>query len=540
MVHLGHPEDHLPGLEVPEQASKGLSRWALVLMGILGVAAACAGWWLGHIGETAKVPSVHGAWTLPFGLLLASIAIMPFAAKHFWEKYYGWVAVGLGALVTAYYIVGLGAGANMAKSASEYISFIVLLGSLFVVSGGILIRVRRTATPAVNTGMLLMGSILANVFGTTGAAMLLIRPYLRMNKGHLRPFHIVFFIFAVANVGGALTPIGDPPLFLGYLKGVPFWWVLEHCWLIWSVALGLILAIYFVLDTRAARQVVRQAQRPAEGEGVGPAVSIFGAGNIIFISMILAGVFLDSPFREGLMVLAAIGSLWTTPKRIHGENHFNFAPIKEVALLFVGIFATMVPALNYLNVHAGDAGFKDYLRTPGQYFFMTGSLSSVLDNAPTYMTYLESEIGKIDPVLVERAKAIVHGPGKVQASEEDFAGLDAQQREELAHAISAVRRIQGGGEAGGREGHVRDEVIQVAFLLEDPRKTLYLMAISLGAVFFGACTYIGNGPNFMVKSIAEHAGAPCASFFGYILCYTLPVLVPVFVLVWAVFFRVTM
>lgn len=239
------------------------------------------------------------------------------------------------------------------------------------------------------------------------------------------------------------------------------------------------------------------------------------------------------------MVIAAVGSLWTTPKRIHGENHFNFAPVKEVALLFVGIFATMVPALNYLYVHAGDAGFKEYLRTPGQYFFMTGSLSSVLDNAPTYMTYLESEIGKIDPVLVERAKAIIDAPGNLQAGEDDFAGLNPGQREELAHAVSAVRAVQGAGEAAGHGGHVREDAVHVAFLLEDPRKALYLMAISLGAVFFGACTYIGNGPNFMVKSIAEHAGAPCASFFSYIFYYTLPVLLPVFILIWALFFRVS-
>ena len=370
----------------------------IVILFVVAALVALGGWQLEHFAKSvAGTPDVAAYWMIPFALLLACIAMMPFIARHFWEHNHQWVSLGLATLVTAYYCFGVQtpqARGAMAKSFGEYISFICLLGSLFVVSGGILIRVRRKATPVVNTGVLLVGAILANVFGTTGASMLLIRPFLRINKGHIRPYHVVFFIFAVSNLGGSLTPIGDPPLFLGYLKGVPFWWVAEHCWPAWAVGIGALLAAFFVFDTVSHGQ---QERAPHDADDLGPTVSIFGAGNIVYIAVILAAVFMPTPWRELLMVFAACASLWTTPQRIHRENVFNFAPIKEVALLFIGIFATMVPALNYLSSHANDAAFKKYLQTPGQFYFASGSLSSVLDNAPTYMTFLETELGKIDP-----------------------------------------------------------------------------------------------------------------------------------------------
>jgi Na+/H+ antiporter NhaD/arsenite permease-like protein len=351
-----------------------------------------------------------------------------------------------------------------------------------------------------------------------------------MNAGHLKPYHIVFFIFMVANVGGALTPIGDPPLFLGYLKGVPFWWVLEHCWPLWATAVGLLLAIFFVWDMLASRKLARQ--KPA-GD-LGPAVSIYGASNLLFIGMILAAVFINPPYREMLMATALIGSLLTTARRVHVENHFNFAPIREVALLFVGIFATMVPALNYLSVHASDPAFKSALSTPGQYYYATGGLSSVLDNAPTYLTFLETELGKLDPAMVHVAREVAQQPGQSQATPLQLAGLTPDQQKFVPGALEALRYYHGDRIA---QGTLSNDEVKVGFLIGDPQLNAFLVAISLGAVFFGAMTYIGNGPNFMVKAIAEQAGADCPSFFGYIIAYSLPILLPVLIIVWYIFLR---
>jgi Na+/H+ antiporter NhaD/arsenite permease-like protein len=282
--------------------------------------------------------------------------------------------------------------------------------------------------------------------------MLLIRPYLRMNKDRIRPFHVVFFIFIVANCGGSLTPIGDPPLFLGYLIGVPFFWVAEHCWPIWLLANGALLAVFYIFDWR-----VKRTQTTSESD-LGEVVNLYGAVNLIFIAMVVGGIFLPVPWREIVMALAACASLVFTPSRVHQENHFNYAPIREIAFLFFGIFMTMLPALNYIS-HARE---QIPVRTPGQYYFATGGLSSALDNAPTYLLFVRTAGIENDAILV---------------------------------------------------------------------------AISMGAVLFGAATYIGNGPNFMVKSIAEHAGAPTPSFFGYIVKFTIPILLPVLLLVWLIFLR---
>jgi Na+/H+ antiporter NhaD/arsenite permease-like protein len=524
------------------------------------------------------MPDVGLPWVIPFVVLLAGIATMPFIARHFWEKHYHHVAIALGAIVAIYYVFvlkapagegggapGAGgyfarhAGGAMAKSFADYISFIFLLGSLYTVSGGILIRVRRKATPGVNAGILLAGAILANVFGTTGAAMLLIRPYLRINKDHLRPYHIIFFIFMVANVGGCLTPIGDPPLFLGYLKGVPFWWVLEKCWPMWLLAVALLLAVFLVLDIRAHRGEERE---PPNANDAGPAISLFGASNLLLVFAVLAGVLLHDqmnqwwrslgvgrlehlPFRELIMTGAMAVSLLTSPRRIHVENVFNFAPIREVAFLFVGIFATMVPALNYLSVHADDPALAKALHTPGQFYFSSGALSSVLDNAPTYLTFLETELGKLDKTEEDFIAGVISDPRKERPDNGDIAGFVSAHRErfaspaEEAHFRSRMNAIcdalikYHGGSV--QSGALTREQIRVGFLLGDPRLQWYLIAISLGSVFFGAMTYIGNGPNFMVKSIAEHAGAATPSFFGYIFAYALPILLPVLMMIWLLF-----
>ena len=234
-TRLGHPFPPCGLPKLPEHAFKPPSR-KVCLVAFLFVAAGigCLGAFLHLVGQSgAPARRVALVWVAPFVTLLASIAIMPFAAKHFWEKNYQNVSIVLGLIVVAYYLFELHAWKTMAETFGDYISFIFLLGSLFVVSGGIIIRVHRKATPLANVLFLLVGAILANIFGTTGASMLLIRPFLRLNKsrpGGVRPYHVVFFIFCVSNVGGALTPIGDPPLFLGYLRGVPFWWVLQHGW----------------------------------------------------------------------------------------------------------------------------------------------------------------------------------------------------------------------------------------------------------------------------------------------------------------------
>ncbi|MBC8105747.1 MAG: sodium:proton antiporter, partial [Anaerolineae bacterium] len=347
-VHLGHPEAHIPWVDVPDTAAKPLSRPKIAMMFAIAVAIAWVAYFLEHVAHGVADARVVLPWVTPFALLLACIALMPFIARHWWEHNYASVVVALGTIIIAYYLLRVEHGTgNLARAGAEYISFIFLLGSLFIVSGGILIRVRAEATPLANTTLLLIGAVIANIFGTTGASMLLIRPYLRMNEGRVRAFHVVFFIFVVANCGGSLTPIGDPPLFLGYLVGVPFFWVAENCWPIWLMVNLVLLAVFYVFDARHKSM----AQGPKESS-YGEVVSLYGAVNLIFIAMIIGGIFLHAPYREMMMAAAACGSLWFTPRRVHLENHFNYAPIREIAFLFFGIFITMLPAMNYL-AHLG-------------------------------------------------------------------------------------------------------------------------------------------------------------------------------------------
>ncbi len=545
-----------------------MPRRTILLLVVVGVVLSFIGHWLEHIGEHAPIPDVSALWIIPFVLLLASIALLPFIARHFWEKHYPLVSIGLGAVVAIYYLFFLPSGAPaggaagflaqhaggaMAKSLGEYASFILMLAALFIICGGILVRVRVEATPAVNTSLLLAGAILANVFGTTGAAMILIRPYLRINKGHIKPYHVVFFIFIVANVGGSLTPIGDPPLFLGFLKGVPFWWVFEHCWPMWLACVLPLLAVFFTMDTLSTR---RMPQPSSDDDDLGPAVSIYGVSNLLLIVVVLAAVLLHSqlvhilniPWRELAMVVAIGLSLWSTPHAIHVENKFNFMPIREVALLFIGIFATMVPALNYLAIHAQSPQLAESLRTPGNFYFASGFLSSTLDNAPTYVTFLETGLGRIDKAQIELVARVVKDPQKTRPTEADYAEFFAThfakyptQADQQAFRQDTEQVItQGVIKYHGEEamtGKLTHDQIRVSFMLGREEMNWHLIAVSLGAVFFGAMTYIGNGPNFMVKSIAENSGVKCPSFFGYIGMYALPILLPVLVLIWALFLR---
>ena len=416
---------------------------------------------------------VHPAWLLPFVLLLLCIAVMPFISHRWWERHYPKVSVGLGGLVAAYYVFGLRDAERMVHVAHEYVSFIALIGSLFVVAGGIHIRVKGESTPAVNCLFLLLGAVLANVIGTTGASMLMIRPWLRMNKYRVTAFHVAFFIFIVSNVGGCLTPVGDPPLFLGYLRGVAFGWTLAHCWPAWLVAVGGLLAIFYVLDHR---NFLRAPAPVRVRETAHETWKFDGLHNLFWLAVILGAVFIERPagLRELLMALAAIASFVWTPRSVHEANDFTFRALVEVAWLFAGIFATMVPALDYLQSHAHSLGLDSSLK----FYWAAGSLSSVLDNAPTYVTFLAAGMGTHD----------------------------------LSVAVQAD---------------------VAAYAAKCPRE---LLALSIGAVFFGAMTYIGNGPNFMVKSIAEHAKVHVPGFGGYLVRYALPFLLPVLAVVALLFF----
>jgi len=414
---------------------------------------------------------------LPFVLLLGSIALGPFVIGDAWGRHYPKVALGLGVVTLCYYLFGLHAGSRVISVAHEYLSFIILIGSLFVVAGGIHLTVKGEATPWENVRFLLIGGLAANLLGTTGVSMLLIRPWIRMNRHRVGPHHIVFFIFIVSNVGGCLTPIGDPPLFLGYLKGVPFWWVAQHAWPMWLTGLTMLLVIFFIVDRLNYRRVSNYMKSVAEAPDT---YQFAGLHNLLFLGVIIGAVFVNKPafLREILMLAAAAGSWMTTRRTIHESNAFNFHPIKEVIILFAGIFATMMPALDWLEANASTYADKLGGFTPGLFYWGSGILSSVLDNAPTYLSFLSAASGE---------------------TVNDPAGIAA--------------------------------------LTADPTFSGLLIAISIGSVFFGANTYIGNGPNFMVKAIADQQMVETPSFLGYIFRFTLPVMLPVLVVVWLLFFR---
>ena len=464
------------------------------------------------------------AWSItPFVLLLAMIALGPLVFEQWWAKHYIKVAFALAAVTLGYYLFGLPPAARdtVQHTAVEYVSFILLIGSLYVVSGGIHITVKGEATPHVNVLFLLIGAVLANFLGTTGASMLLIRPWLRLNKYRVTAHHVVFFILIVSNVGGCLTPIGDPPLFLGYLKGVPFWWVAQHCWPMWLVGVGSLLAMFYLVDRRNYLKAPARV-REALAEP-GDQWRFQGLSNLFFLGIILGAVFIQNPpfVREALMLGAAFGSYFTTKKAVHEANHFNFHPIREVAVIFVGIFATMMPALDYLQSHAAVFARSG----PGLFYWGSGSLSSVLDNAPTYLSFLQAIFGAfIDPATIQQVQALVAGHGQ------DL----AQATEPVRLTYETIARYYGPQLA---RNTVDLEHVEMAYILGNVRFNSYLVAISVASVFFGACTYIGNGPNFMVKSIADQLKIRTPCFLGYIRHYTLPFMLPMLVLVWWLFFR---
>jgi Na+/H+ antiporter NhaD/arsenite permease-like protein len=401
---------------------------------------------------------------VPFATMLLAIAVCPLLVPHWWESNRNKLVVAcvLGLPVTGLY--ALRAPHVLLETIEEYAAFILLLTALYVIAGGVRLSGDLEATPLVNTTFLATGSVLASVLGTTGASMLLVRPVLRTNRQRTRITHtVVFFIFLVSNIGGLLTPLGDPPLFLGYLEGVPFAWTLRlapH----WLFAVIVLLLAYLVWDSVAygrepARALVRdQAERQP--------LRIEGTLNFLWLAGVVVGVaFLHSPWRE-VLILALTGlSLWRTPRAVHRANELTPHPMVEVAVLFLGIFVTMIPALELLRDRGAELGARE----PWHFFWATGLLSSFLDNAPTYLTFL----------------------------------------------------------ALGQGMRLPDEVVGVPHAI--------LAAISVGAVFMGANTYIGNAPNFMVKAIAESSGVRMPSFFGYLL-YSGGILLPVFAAVTWLFF----
>lgn len=447
------------------------------------------------LGETLPLWSC-----LPFAGMLLSIALFPLLAPNFWHHHFVKVSFGWAAAMAIPFAFSYGMTAAheiVHILLADYIPFIILLWSLYTVSGGILLKGSLSGSPIVNVLMLLLGTFLASIMGTTGAAMLLIRPFLRANRHRKnRSFMVVFFIFLVANIGGALTPLGDPPLFLGFLHGVPFFWTL-HLIPHLLVAAGILLGVYFLLDWMAYKKEFPDGPKLAPGEK--EPLRLAGAHNFIFLCGVLAAVLLSGVvhlgevnvlgvhrgiqdwLRDGVLVLMGILSLITTSITIREDNQFTWFPILEVAYLFIGIFITMIPCLAILK--AGAKGHLAFLinavREPAHYFWAAGILSSFLDNAPTYLTFFSTALGSFYPGIPES---------------------------QAVHHLIAESNV-------------------------------YLKAVSAGSVFFGACSYIGNAPNFMVRSIAEESGTPMPSFFGYILRYSLVFLIPTFVVVTIVFFR---
>ena len=449
-------------------------------------------------GEHPPV-ALHGhapVWLVfPFVILLLMIATGPLFYEHFWHHNYPKVAVLLAALVVVYYVFALHNIHQPIHALAEYVQFIALLASLYIASGGILIHVDKKSTPLANVSLLLIGALVSNLIGTTGASMLLIRPFIRLNKNNIQPYHIIFFIFMVSNVGGSLTPIGDPPLFLGFLKGVPFFWTLENNWPAWVMALGILAIIFYFLDRKFGRV---NEEDLLEYENHSNTISLIGAKNFLWLLVVICSVFLDpnvlewvpaihydgqkfSFLREIIMLSVAYLSFRFADKKAINGNEFNFEPIREVAFIFIGIFGTMMPALELVGEYAKSPEGAALI-THNTLYWGTGALSGVLDNAPTYLNFLAAAMAS------------------------------------QGASISNVAEVRN-------------------FALDLYEASSFeLMAISISSVFFGAMTYIGNGPNFMVKSIAEQSGIKMPSFFGYIIRFSLPILLPILFIVWLVFF----
>lgn len=436
-------------------------------------------------------------WGVPFAGILLSIALMPLLAPIFWHHHFGKVAAAwaLAFLLPFAMVFGpaaAGAGAVHALLA-EYIPFIILLTALFTVAGGIFIRGNLHGSPALNTAILAIGAVLASFMGTTGASMLLIRPLIRANDNRKHVVHVVvFFIFIVSNAGGSLTPLGDPPLFLGFLKGVEFSWTLLHIFPETLFLVGILLALFYAMDWwyyHKKEEIRPQDPTPDDQKfGFDGAINFLLLGGVVGLVLMsglwksdvaftIAGTEVGLPgiVRDVGLILITVLSLQLTPGSVHADNQFNWAPMMEVAKLFAGIFLTIIPVIAMLKAGV-DGPFGAVVRAvtnpdgtpnPAMYFWATGILSSFLDNAPTYLVFFNTAGGDAQALMTTMAPTLV--------------------------------------------------------------------AISAGAVFMGANSYIGNAPNLMVKAIAEDRGVKMPSFFGY-MAWSIAILVPLFILMTWIFF----
>lgn len=466
--------------------------FAPALLALLLTPALC----LAEAGHPSLPQDLSVIWIIPFVCMLLSIALGPLVLPHFWHHNYGKVALfwGLAFLVPCWLVYGSGTAIFVAADTLllEYVPFILLLLALFTVAGGIRLKGALVGTPVVNTGILVVGTLLASWMGTTGAAMLLIRPLLRANQHRRYRVHqVVFFIFLVANIGGSLTPLGDPPLFLGFLKGVSFFWTTVHLLAKTCLISVILLVVYFLVDTMLYNKEGRPVL-PQPAAGHGEKLGIEGGVNFVLLACVIANTLisgawkgpefhvigvpmeLQNVIRDVVYLIIAAVSWIITDKECRKRNDFTWEPILEVAKLFVGIFLSMIPAIAILK--AGENGAlasvvhmvtnADGTPNNPMFFWLTGALSSFLDNAPTYLVFFNT------------------------------AGGDAQV-------------LMSEGET--------------------------LAAISAGAVFMGAMTYIGNAPNFMVRSIAVEQGVKMPSFFGYMV-WSVGILCPVFALITWLFF----
>lgn len=449
----------------------------------------------GHNAPHIDAKTLSLLWIIPFLGILLSIALLPLLTPHFWHHHYGkvslfwWIVFFIA--FSAEFGLGTGSYYLLEVYLLEFIPFITLLLALFTVAGGIQLKGDLAGTPKINTLMIFIGGVLASFMGTTGAAMIMIRPILKANDWRKSRVHIVVFvIFIVANVGGGLTPLGDPPLFLGFLKGVDFFWTMKHMLAPVAFTIGILLVIFFIMDTYYYSKENKKPETNTSREKL----KLVGIPNMLLIPLIIGAVIissidmgtaftlhfvavpLSSIIQVALLLVITITSLQVSDPEIREGNGFNWEPIKEVAKLFATIFMTMVTPIAMLKAGTdGPMGIvvKSVADSSGNFinanfFWATGILSSFLDNAPTYLVFFNTAGG--NPA--------------------DLMGVHAGT----------------------------------------------LLAISAGAVFMGANTYIGNAPNFMTKSIAEESGVSMPSFFGYMFKYSIPILIPVFVLVTYIFF----
>ncbi len=435
------------------------------------------------MNHSSNIPLIS---MLPFVLMLGSIAVLPLVANDFWEKNRNKLIISLALAVPTIIFLLM---SDMSHELYhiiffDYIPFIILLGSLFVITGGIFIEGNITSKPLTNAIILLIGAVLASFIGTTGAAMLLIRFILQTNRNRKHKVHtVLFFIAIVANSGGLLTPLGDPPLFMMYLRGADFFWFFG-LFKEWFVANTILLGIYFLVDKYYyAKEHTENEEKSASNSKI----KVHGKRNFIFLLGVIASVaFINQNYipiirenpnlcfaRDAMLVVMAFLSLALTKHELRIKNHFSWQPMAEVAFLFIGIFITMVPALEYLKIHANELG----ITAPAQFYYATGILSSFLDNTPTAVTFYYLEVGLVN----SNPEILIPG-----------------------HIVAGI-----------------------------PENIM--AAISTAAVFFGAMTYIGNGPNFMVKAIAESQGIKMPDFFTYMIKFSLIILLPVFILIQLLF-----